>query len=214
MATLPEIWPQVVEGLRGVAPGEVALDVSPMTCVDSSWLALFAEIRRLAARAHAELTISGLTPALKTLLDMAVPSRPDAAQLDAPRPPGFITEVGEKTAGGLARLQSIVSFAGELFSGFFWAMTHPRLVRWRELSMSCEKAGADAAPVVLVLGFLIGVMLAFQAAEQTERYGVRTIIPNVVAVAVARELGPLIASLLLAGRSGSALAAELGTMKK
>jgi phospholipid/cholesterol/gamma-HCH transport system permease protein len=93
-------------------------------------------------------------------------------------------------------------------------MTHPRLVRWRELSRSCEKAGADAAPVVLVLGFLIGVMLAFQAAEQTERYGVRTIIPNVVAVAVARELGPLIASLLLAGRSGSALAAELGTMKK
>jgi phospholipid/cholesterol/gamma-HCH transport system permease protein len=113
----------------------------------------------------------------------------------------------------MAELKAVVAFVGELFAGLVWAVGHPRQVRWREMAIAGEKAGADAVPVVLLLGFLIGVMLAFQSAEQTERYGVKTIIPNVVAVAVTRELGPLIATLLLAGRTGSAFAAELGTMK-
>jgi len=74
------------------------------------------------------------------------------------------------------------------------------------------KAGVDAVPVVSLLGFLIGVILAYQCAVAMQRYGITSAIPAVVGIAMFRELGPLITAVLLAGRSGSAYAAEIGTM--
>jgi phospholipid/cholesterol/gamma-HCH transport system permease protein len=213
MATLPQIWPRVEEGLRGIGGVNLAVNVEPMECSDSSCLALFAEIRRLAAVNRARLDITGLPPEFKALLDLSMLPDATETQLHPPPAPGIIASIGEMTAHRLRQAGAMITFIGELFAGVAWALTHPHQVRWREALLSVEKAGADALPVVLLLGFLIGVMLAFQSAEQTERYGVRTIIPNVVAVAVTRELGPLIAMLLLAGRTGSAYAAELGTMK-
>jgi phospholipid/cholesterol/gamma-HCH transport system permease protein len=76
-----------------------------------------------------------------------------------------------------------------------------------------EKVGVNAVPVLSLLGLLMGVILAFQSAVPMERYGARDAVPAVVAIAVMRELGPLITAVLLAGRSGSAFAAEIGTMK-
>ncbi|HTW93218.1 MAG TPA: ABC transporter permease [Tepidisphaeraceae bacterium] len=211
--TLGRVWPDVGKNLRQLRATRVAVDVSHLQCVDSTCLALFGEIRRLVAAASAELNFTGLTPELKALLDMAMPQEASETKPCPPPSPGFITRIGERAACGMGHLARIVTFIGELFAGFVWAAMRPRQVRWGDLATSIEKAGADAVPIVLLLGFLIGVMLAFQSAEQTERYGVRTIIPNVVAIAVTRELGPLIAMLLLAGRTGSAIAAELGTMK-
>jgi len=213
MRTLPRVWPQVVESLRRMQAGRVTIDVSQLKCDDSACLTLFAEIRRLVAAGRGELSIVGLKPDLKALLDSATLPEPGASPLPPPMRLGFIARIGQRTADRLAQIKLGVTFIGELGAAFVWSAAHPRQARWRELALICEKAGADALPVVLLLVFLIGVMLAFQAAGQTERYGMRTVVPNVVVVAMTRELGPLIAALLLAGRTGSAFAAELGTMK-
>lgn len=212
-ATLPAIWSQALEPLQRLGPRRVEIDASQLTCGDSTCLALFAEIRRVVARAGGDVSIVGLTPDLQALLDLATLPDPLAPELRPPPRPGLVTWIGEMAHNGLMDLKALVTFLGELCAGFAWAVSHPHQMRWRDLIVSCEKAGADAAPVVLLLGFLIGVMLAFQSAGQTERYGVRTVIPSVVAIAVTRELGPLITTLLLAGRTGSAYAAELAAMK-
>src|SRR5947209_1226500 len=83
--------------------------------------------------------------------------------------------------------------------------------RHRDLLFVAEKAGVDAAPVVCLLGLLIGVILAFQCAIPMRRYGAEEVIPAVVSIALTRELGPLIAAVLFAGRSGSGFTAEIGT---
>lgn len=213
VAALPRVWQEALDPLRRMPPASVKVDASQLVCRDSTCLALFAEIRRVVAQRGGRVSIVGLKPELQALLESAKLSDPLAPELHPPKPPGWITRLGEGTAHTLTELKSAVAFVGELCAAMGWAAFHPRQVRWRQFVLSCEKAGADAAPVVLLLGFLIGVMLAFQSAEQTERYGVRTVVPSVVAIAVTRELGPLITTLLLAGRTASAFAAELGTMK-
>jgi phospholipid/cholesterol/gamma-HCH transport system permease protein len=106
----------------------------------------------------------------------------------------------------------MVGFLGELTAAMAWTARHPRRLRWRDLLAVAEKAGANAVPVVGLLGFLIGLILAFQSAVPLQRFGATEVIPIIVTVAVLRELGPLIAAILLAGRTGSAFAAEIGTM--
>ena len=213
LETLPQIWPPIRQGLRRRRVGQVTLDMSHLVCRDSACLALVAEIRRRAAVAGGKVSIEGVSPDLSNLLDMSALPDARAPHLFPPAPPGLIVRLGEKTAGALSEAKAMIAFIGEVCAAFIWAVTHPHRVRWGDLIAACEKIGADALPITLLLGLLIGVMLAFQSAEQTERYGVRTVIPAVVAIAVTRELGPLIVALLMAGRTGSALAAELGTMK-
>lgn len=213
IAGLPKIWRQAIAPLRRSHPTSVEIDASELTCGDSACLALFSEIRREVAKHGGRASIVGLKPELKDLFDLATLADPLAPQLRPPPPLGLVSRLGRKADHALIELKAFITFIGELFAGFVSAAFHPRQVRWREFIFACERAGADAVPVVLLLGFLIGVMLAFQSAEQTERYGVRTVIPSVVAIAVTRELGPLITMLLMAGRTVSAYTAELGTMK-
>lgn len=214
VGSLPGVWKQAIDPLRRMPHGRaVRVEASELVCGDSTCFALFAEIHRIVAERGGKVNIVGLRPALQSLLESATLPDPLAPELRPPERPGWVARVGRSTYKWLVGLKAFVSFVGELCAGFVWAAVHPRQVRWRQFFVSCEKAGAAAVPVVLLLGFLIGVMLAFQSAEQTERYGVRTVVPAVVAIAVTRELGPLITMLLLAGRTASAFAAELGTMK-
>jgi phospholipid/cholesterol/gamma-HCH transport system permease protein len=78
--------------------------------------------------------------------------------------------------------------------------------------MTADKVGTDAVPVICLLGFLIGAILAFQSAPALSNFGARDLIPTLVSIALIRELGPLIACILMSGRTASAFAAELGTM--
>lgn len=210
---LTKIWNDALVAMRKARSSHVEVDVSRLTCTDTACLALFAEIRKVAAETGGKVNFVEMKPELKELLDLATLEDPRAPELRPPARLGIVQRAGEITVHALHGLRAMVSFLGELCAGFAWIWFHPRQVRWRDFLNSCEKAGADALPVILLVGFLIGVMLAFQSAGQTERYGVRTVIPSVVAIAVTRELGPLLTTILIAGRTGSAYAAELGSMK-
>ena len=88
----------------------------------------------------------------------------------------------------------------------------PRTVRWRDVWRICERTGADALPIVALLSFLLGMILAFQSAVPMKRFGAEIFVADLLGLAVLRELGPLMTAILLAGRSGAAFAAEIGTM--
>jgi phospholipid/cholesterol/gamma-HCH transport system permease protein len=96
---------------------------------------------------------------------------------------------------------------------FTRAFRRPALIRWRDVLDFAEITGVDALPIIALLGFLIGVILAFESAVPLRTYGADLFVANLLGLSLLRELGPLLTAVILAGRSGSAFAAELGTMK-
>jgi phospholipid/cholesterol/gamma-HCH transport system permease protein len=155
----------------------------------------------------------GLRPLFGRFFDLSGLADPTAAQLGEVRKLSSVTQIGIAAADVLADLRQLIAFTGELTATLFWAVRHPWRVRVRDTLRVAEKAGANALPVVCLLGLLIGVILAFQTATPLARFGAQPLIPTIVSIAVIREMGPLITAVILAGRSGSAFAAEIGTMQ-
>ena len=205
--------PRILESITRVHARNVIVDGSQTTFCDGAGVGLIGEVRRVAALNGGVVRFTGFSRDLQTLIDISALPDPAAPQLRAVPTPGFVTHAGIFTANVLDDLRAMIAFLGELVAALVWSIIRPRRLRWRDLWMIAEKVGVNAVPVLSLLGFLIGVILAFQSAVPMERYGARDAVPAIVAIAVLRELGPLITAVLLAGRSGSAFAAEIGTMK-
>lgn len=102
---------------------------------------------------------------------------------------------------------------GETIVAFFALFIHPRQFRVKDALLAFERATFDALPIATGIGFLLGVILAFQSAAALKMFGVEVYVADLLAIGLFRELGPLVTAIVLAGRSGSAFAAEIGTMK-
>ena len=112
-------------------------------------------------------------------------------------------------------LRGLVAFLQLLADTAYWALIAPlrrRLPPPGATSAQAVRIGVDALPIVGLIGFLLGLIMAFQAAFQLRQFGANIFVANLVGVAMVRELGPLMSAIVVAGRSGSAVAAELGTM--
>ena len=211
--SLPSTWPQTLDPICRDKPKHVRIDAAKLNYLDGGGLGLLTEVRRQLAEWGGDLELQNLSPELQSLVDMGTLKQADAPQLKAQPVPGVVVATGEATAALFSGLYGIIAFLGQTCAALAWSLRHPRKLRWDDLLTTADKVGTDAVPVICLLGFLIGVILAFQSAPPLERYGVRDTIPTLVSISIIRELGPLIASLLMAGRTGSAFAAELGTMK-
>ena len=107
----------------------------------------------------------------------------------------------------------MVAFVGELTVMLVGALRHPRQLRFKDIVIIAERAGIGAIPIVVLVGFLLGLILSFQSAIPMQRFGAQIFVADLLGISLLRELGPLMAAILLTARSGSAFAAELGTMK-
>ena len=212
LATVAAAAARLLGPIRQARPARVTLDAAALDYCDGFGLGLLAEVRRVLAGWDGRLTLTNLRPDLRSLVDLATLPDPAAPQLAQARRAGLLEVVGRQVAGAAVELRETAAFLGQLIVAIGWALAHPRQVRWRDCLVTADRVGTDAVPVVCLLGFLIGTILAFQAGPPVERLGGRDLIPTLVSISVVRELGPLIACILLAGRTGSAFAAELGTM--
>jgi phospholipid/cholesterol/gamma-HCH transport system permease protein len=106
-----------------------------------------------------------------------------------------------------------IGFAGSFVLALRALPRQRRMLRWPDFLRAADRAGLGAVPLLLLLGYLIGLILAFQSAIPMRRFGADLFVANLVGIALLRELGPLLAAIVLAGRTGSAYAAEIGTMK-
>ncbi len=157
--------------------------------------------------------VKGLRPEFQTLL-AAFPT-PEA--LDAlaapPEKRGFFREVGAATRSMFADLGAQMSFIGGVVLGFAAVLRRPRLMRWREVAVVFEKAGVNALPIVSLISLLMGLVIAFEAAQPLEMFGAQIFIADMIGLVMVREFSPIFTAIIFAGRSGSAFAAEIGTMK-
>ena len=140
---------------------------------------------------------------------------------ELPRPPlcterrteRVLAHVGRASVEEAAHLTSVLAFTGQMALASGRALRSPRRCHWGEIPLLVERAGADAVPIVTVISFLIGFVLAYLAAHALQAYGANVYVADLVGVGMARQLGPLMAAIIVAGRSGAAYTTELGSMK-
>jgi phospholipid/cholesterol/gamma-HCH transport system permease protein len=121
--------------------------------------------------------------------------------------------VGELLLKGVANLRGMIALFGQLLLDTAYLFRHPHDVPWKEISANIYKAGAQALAVSALVGFLIGVTISYLSALQLKSFGADLFIVNILGISVIRELGPVLVAVLVAGRSGSAMTAQIGVMR-
>jgi len=195
----------------------VRVDLSRVERLDSTgaWLLLRTE-HELSAHGN-DVELANLSPRFAPLLDQ-VRAGGVVEPLPHPVPPhhtfvGFIERVGRITTELLSRLYDILGFTGLVTVTLLRLLREPRRLRLTATLVQMEVVGLDALPIVGLLSFLIGVVFAYQGSGQLRRFGAEVFTVNLLGVGVLRELGGLMAAIIVAGRSGSAFTAQIGTMK-
>jgi phospholipid/cholesterol/gamma-HCH transport system permease protein len=121
--------------------------------------------------------------------------------------------VGLVTQQVTDHLSGMLSFLGDVVAEGLASLRDPRSIHWRDLQRLIVRTGFDALPIVVLINFLVGLVTGFQAAVQLRQFGADIYVADLVGLSVTRELAPLMTAILVAGRSGAAYAAELGTMQ-
>ena len=119
---------------------------------------------------------------------------------------------GKSTVAIFKQLVEMLSFVGETAVAIAKSVIAPKRIRWRPILFNIRSAGFDALPIVGLLSFLLGVVVAYQGADQLRQYGANIFVADLVGLSMLREFAPLMTAIIIAGRSGSAYAAQIGTM--
>jgi phospholipid/cholesterol/gamma-HCH transport system permease protein len=126
---------------------------------------------------------------------------------------GVVERIGEISELIYADFTSIMAFLGDLTAAVVYLIGRPREVRWEDVFFYVRRVGAEGLPIVGLISLLVGLIIAFMSSLQLKQFGANVYVASLVAVAIVRELGPIMTAILVAGRSASAFAAEIGTMR-
>jgi len=195
------------------AAGErLQIEASEITALDTSgaWL-LHRTVRALELRGLT-VQVKGLRPEFEALLQL-IAARAVSVDQAVARPPGRLTALGLAAWEAVRGAQGLLSFLGEASLTWARSILDPRRIRWRAIFHNIQTAGFEALPITGLLSFLLGIVIAYQGAEQLRRVGANIYIADLVGLSMVRELSPLITAIIVAGRSGSAYTAQIGTMK-
>ncbi len=203
-----------VEGrLAGSRPAALEVDASGIERGDMSGMSLVFELAQGQLVPGVRATVKGLRPEFQALLAAFPTGEALAGLQEVPVTPRVFDEVGAATVSVFADARAQLAFMGAIVQGFAAVLRRPRAMRWGELAVVFEKAGVNALPIVSLISLLMGLVLAFEGAQTLEMFGAQIFIANGIGIVMIREFSPIFTAIIFAGRSGSAFAAEIGTMK-
>lgn len=210
--------PWIVMALRALKPGADsppadarAIDIKGVTALDTAGVTELVRLRRAAG----DCPIEGGDEARAGLIEL-VEKNVCEAQPPPRRPPmviDILSDMGESFAGFLDRAARLLEYFGEVLFLIAKGLLRPRQMRLNATIVQMREVWIRALAIVAVLCFLIGVVVAYQGVEQLKQFGAETFTVEAVGISILRELGVLLTAIIVAGRSGSAFAAQIGTMK-
>ncbi len=199
--------------LAATGPGPRTVDASGLVALDTGGaLALRRLLDRLGDGQDA-VELRGLREEYGELLALVDERLADFVRTPPEPGPGFLERRGRATVARLAEVAALFAFIGEISLALFATLRHPRRLRWREIVADIQSAGVDALPIIGLLSFLIGIVIAYQGGVQLRTYGANIYVVELVALTMVRELAPVMAAVIVAGRTGSAYTAQIGTMQ-
>ena len=202
-----------LESVRVPSKTEAIADGARIEALDTAgaWV-----LQKLLLRLRDEgtvVTLRGLRPEFTRLLEVVARAGPADKPAPAERQsPTALERVGRSAGAAFEQTVALLGFVGESAVALAGCVAHPARIRWRPILYNLRSAGFDALPIVGLLSFLLGIVVAYQGADTLRQYGANIFVADLVGLSMLREFAPLITAIIIAGRSGSAYAAQIGTM--
>jgi phospholipid/cholesterol/gamma-HCH transport system permease protein len=206
----------LAERLRAIAPeGRVTVDMAAVDRLDTAGAWALADFEQRLAAAGGRMEVVEAPAEITQILDSvrgAMP-KPDAEPELRRSFADRLESLGRKVVGGAVFVRDLTGFLGLFLARLGHAILHPREFRLTALVAHCDAVGLRAVPIVALMAFLIGVVLAFQGSAQLRQFGAEVYVVDLIAISVLRELGILLTAIIVAGRTASAFTAAIGSMK-
>lgn len=210
MRSAGRVW-QAMAGIDLSGQG-LHIDASQVVRMDSAGIAVLVHYRQVCQEKNLTFRVTGLEDRHEKMFHLF-----DSSQLkqtwEDERIAWHLDEIGRLTLSLWQKIGIFIAYLGELSSALVRTAFSPSLLRFKDFMHASERAGIYALPITILIGFLLGLILAFESAIPMRRFGAEIFVANLIGLGIMRELGPLMTSVILAGRSGSSFAAEIGTMR-
>ena len=194
------------------APENGSLDASAIESLDTigAWL-LQSRLSRWRDRGSL-VELRDLPPRFAALYDVVAQQVAEQRPAATVAAPSRLEALGRSAASIAEQSLALLQFVGQCATAVGACLAHPARMRWRPILFNIRSAGFDALPIVGLLSFLLGIVVAYQGADQLRQYGANIFVADLIGLSMLREFAPLITAIIIAGRSGSAYAAQIGTM--
>ena len=203
------------DGPHPIPDGITSIDISALSHLDTAGAWFLVDQQLQSKQRGLLLEIEGATSAQAQLIKTVELNMPPETQPQLARPSiaDRLEVFGKKIARGFRMAVELISFLGQVIATLGGIIRHPSRLRLTSVVHHCQEIGVSAVPIVALMAFLIGVVLAFQGSAQLRQFGAEVFVVDLIAISILRELGILLTSIIVAGRSGSAFTASIGSMK-
>lgn len=199
--------------VQDLKPSSLTIDCSGVDYFDNAaalMMAVFKEEAEAGGLPVELINLSAHAQKIMNLVDVkklsGSPSRPPEQGIHP------VAGIGAMTIAAAAEFRALMTFLGELILAFIHSLAHAREVRWGDVASNVKRVGVQGLPIVGLISFLVGLIIAFMSSLQLKPLGGNIFVASLVGIAMVKELAPLMTAIIVAGRSGSAFAAEIGTM--
>lgn len=195
-------------------PNRVTVDLNRVTYFDDFGVLVLSQLRNQLEKRQIPFRVTQPPPKVAEILTLTNFDTPGlCAPLQPKKQENLIVRLGEATLRLVDNIRYLISFLGSVVLCCLYVCRHPRSMRCGDTLIFMQKTGVDAVPIVGLISFLLGLIMAFVSSLQLEQFGASIYVARLVALAMVSELGPIMTAIVVAGRSGSAFAAEIGTMR-
>ena len=194
-------------------PESITIDMSGVARMDTGGAWLFATLLSKLRRASVTVEVVGLSSQAQALVDLVRKSDCASGTAAVPASPGWLENLGRRSMEQAATGIGLLAFTGQMAGMWLGQVLRPLRIRWGEVAHELGEAGHKALGIVGLLSFLLGVVIAYQGGVQLRQYGASLFVADLVGLSMVRELAPLITAIIVAGRTGSAYTAQIGTMR-
>jgi phospholipid/cholesterol/gamma-HCH transport system permease protein len=199
--------------IRRMSPGSLMVDLSKVEYLDSAGALGLLQLEDGAKNRSMTLQFVNVTEEAKRIMGLIDRKALSMKPLAGEKRSNIIEQIGEGSLRILNDFVSTMTFLGDLLTALSRSFFYPRVVRLEDVFFYMKRAGVDGLPIVGLISFLLGLIIAFMSSLQLKQFGANIYVASLVGVAMVSELGPIMTAIIVAGRSGSAFAAEIGTMK-
>lgn len=210
----PEIIVQLIREVNSLSFTSLTADIDDVSYFDDFGLLVLIELKKAVKDRNGEFRITDKNETAKNILSLTeLDLYKPAETVKRKRPRRIVERFGENVIKNASNFKILVSFLGSALLSFYQVCRNPKLLRINDTILCMEKTGVNAVPIVALISFLLGLVIAFMSSLQLEQFGANIYVASLVSIAMVSELGPIMTAIVVAGRSGSAFAAEIGTMK-